>query len=359
MASIEKRKANDGSVSYRVKIRRKGVPLQTATFNRLTDAKKWINVVEGAIVQGRHFPGSEARKRTLGNLIDRYMEDVLPREKPHAQHDKPVHFHWWRERYGNLSLASVTPAILTEGRDALAKEETHVGKKRAPATVNRYMNTLSRAFTLAEKEWGWIESNPFRKVSKLKEPRGRLRFLDKKEISRLLDVCATNEPLYTIVLILLTTGARKGEVLNLTWDDVDFSRNILTFTKTKNDETRSVAMVPDVRERLLEESRVRTLGNDLVFPGNTGEPRLVQKSFERAVKRAGIKNCTLHTLRHTWASHAAMNGVSLLEIAGVLGHKTIQMTKRYSHLSNDHTVQVVHSVAANILSGDAEERKAE
>ncbi len=179
MASIEKRDTGDG-VSYRVKIRVKGRPPQSATFERLTDARRWAQSTEAAIRERRYFKTTEAQRRTLGELVDRYIRDVVPQKGTWAG-DQAKQLRWWRAELGRLMLSDVTPAVIAEARDKLAAGITVRGRQRSPATVNRYLAVLSHAFTLAVKEWGWLDDNPSRKVSKPREPRGRVRYLSDDE----------------------------------------------------------------------------------------------------------------------------------------------------------------------------------
>src|SRR5262249_21977397 len=207
-------------------------------------------------------------------------------------------------------------------------------------TVNRYLAVLSHAFTIAVREWQWCADNPVRKVSKSKEPRGRVRFLSEDERQRLLESCqvSRNSSLYTLVVLALSTGARRGELLSLHWSDVDLKRGMLTFCKTKNGETRAVPLTGYALDVLAHHTKIRRHNTTLVFPDRTGRrPVGIREAFEYAVKRAEIANFKFHDLRHTFASYLAMNGATLAEIAEVLGHKTLAMVKRYAHLSEAHT----------------------
>ena len=145
-----------------------------------------------------------------------------------------------------------------------------------------------------------------------------------------------------VVVLALSTGARRGELLSLRWADVDLKRGMLTFRQTKNGETRAVPLAGYALELLTQHAKRRRLDTTLVFPDKTGtRPLGIRDAFEGAVKRAGITNFHFHDLRHDFASNLAKNSASLLEIAEVLGHKTLQMTKRYAHLSEAHTAGVV------------------
>src|SRR6266699_2358183 len=112
MATIEQRTGKDGQLVYRVKVRRKGAPPLTATFHRLTDARKWAQVTEGAVLEGRHFKTAEAKRRTLAELIDRYLHEVLPRKSPSSIYMQTLQLNWWKAQLGHRALADITPAIL-------------------------------------------------------------------------------------------------------------------------------------------------------------------------------------------------------------------------------------------------------
>ena len=180
MARIKTRTATDGTLRYTAEVRLKGYPAQTATFKRLTDAKKWIQDTESAIREGRHFKTTEAKKHTLADMVDRYIKDVLPTKPKQAPAQLPQ-LERWKAEMGSYALADITPALIVECRDKLLTEPTPRGNIRSPATVVRYMAALSHAFTIAVNEWQWLEDSPMRKVKKPKESRGRVRFLDDDE----------------------------------------------------------------------------------------------------------------------------------------------------------------------------------
>jgi len=345
MATIRERKTGNGEVRYQAQVRLKGFPPQNATFNRKTDAKRWIQQTEAAIREGRHFKTTEAKKRTLAELIDRYVRDVLP-TKPKSMNAQGRQLRWWRDELGYRSLAEITPPLLSETRDKL-----HEG--RQPATVVRYMAALSHAFTVACNEWEWLNDNPMRKVRKPKEPRGRVRFLDEDERKRLLAACKASEcqQLYPVVVLALSTGMRQMEVMNLSWADVDLKRGYLILHETKNGERRSVPLVSHARELIEAMSKVRRLDTNLLFYSDVKPtvPVFIRNHWGKALKAAEIENFKFHDLRHTAASYLAMNGASLAEIADILGHKTLQMVKRYAHLSEQHTSKVLEAMNKGIF----------
>lgn len=355
MASIRKRTNKDGSTSYRVDIRLKGFPPQRATFARLTDAKKWVQQTESAIRENRYFKSAESRKHTFGELVDRYIKDALPTKSADFEKSQKAKMNWWKEQLGHHVLADVTPSLITECRDRLLAETTKRGITRSPATVNRYLAALSDAFSVAVKEWEWLEDSPMRKVKKPKEPRGRVRFLSEDgERPRLLKACeeSSNPYLYPVVVLALSTGMRQGEIMGLTWEDVDLHQGRATLHETKNGERRVVPLSGKALELLKAHAKVRRLDTNLLFPGkNPHKPMDLRSPWEAALKKAGIEDFRFHDLRHSAASYLAMNGASLAEIAEVLGHKTLQMVKRYSHLSEAHTAGVVARMNARIFGG--------
>lgn len=277
----------------------------------------------------------------MSELLDRYAENIAPRKK-HFRNDIR-HLNWWREQLGSYLLSDITPSLITQMREVLLTSHNC-----SESTANRYMATLSHAFTLASTEWEWVDENPCRKVRKLSEPRGRIRYLSEYEIERLLDACreSTSKDLYLAVVLSLSTGARQGEIMNLTWNQIDLDRKVITLYETKNKEIRTLPISTRIHALLTGRLTTRRIEAQLLFPSNKdpNKPAYLRDAFEVALKKAGISNFRWHDLRHTTASYLAMNGATLAEIAEVLGHKTLAMVKRYSHLSESHTAKVIESM---------------
>jgi integrase len=357
MANIEKRIARNGETTFRVKVRLKGVPVQSATFDKLKGAKDWAQQTETAIREGRYFKMKEAEKHTLTETIDRYVKNVIP-TKPKAEPNRLIQLAWWKAQLGTYVLADITPAIIAQHRDKLLTGDS--GKRRSHATVNRYLAALSHVFTIATNEWGWLDSSPVRKVTKMKEPRGRVRFLSDEERGRLLVACRTSSysHLYLVVVVALSTGARRMEVLGLRYQDMDVTRCVITLHDTKNGERRILPLTGHALELMQDHiEKIRLLNCDLVFPGHKNKkPMDIRTPFDNALKQAGITDFRFHDLRHSAASYLAMSGASLAEIAEVLGHKTLSMVKRYSHLSEAHTSKVVAKMNNAIFENHAGEK---
>ncbi len=176
--------------------------MQSATFATQREAKAWGAATEAKIREGHFFKEHALGKRTLAEhfpgtagtagspyakqfgknqklLIDRYVHTVLP-SKWNAR-NQGLQLAWWRARLGHLPLITITRATIAECHDELEAETVRGGERRAPATVVRYLAALSHVYSVAMRDWGWIESNPVRLERKPREPRGRVRLLDEGE----------------------------------------------------------------------------------------------------------------------------------------------------------------------------------
>jgi len=239
--------------------------------------------------------------------------------------------------FGGRYLYEITP-LDVENYKRKRKEQV------ATATVNRELACLKHIFNKAI-EWDKARENPVIKVKFFGVKNKRTRYLEKEEIKRLLSVCS--EPLKSIVTVALNTGMRKGEILNLKWRDIDFNQKIVYLLETKSGEKREVPINEIVCNALLE---MRKHPNSpYVFCKEDGKPyHKVQYSFEKALKKAEIKDFRFHDLRHTFASHLVMMGIDLKTVQELLGHKTFNMTLRYAHLSSDHKKQAVDHFSAQM-----------
>lgn len=340
MATFVKRPGPRG-VRWRAVIRRKGHEASD-TFSSKAEAEEWAIETEAEIDKGK-FTRVEALRHNVKEMVDRYLSDVAPSLK--SRRERIRHLRWWEREIGQVKLAHVTPALIAEKRDALARGETVRGV-RSGATVNRYLAALSHAFTMAVKEWGWMDSNPVRSVSRKKEPRGRVRFLDDDELKRLLRAAKESDDprLFPLLVLSLSTGLRQGEALRLRWRDVDLREGVAVIDQTKNEDRRAVPVTGFAAEVLQEFRKVQSINKDaLVFADTTGsdEATFPRWEWERALNAAKIEDFRWHDTRHCAASALAQSGASLMEIAQVLGHRTLQMVMRYSHLTHQTTTKAV------------------
>jgi len=361
MATIEKRESSKGEVRYRVRVRLRGEQQRTRTCKRLTDAKAWAVKVESDLGHGVYVPTTADRRRTLDELIDKFITDHLP-TSDYADKDKiEAHLGWWREHAGHVTLDKLTSKTIAGFRAELLKRRTgrlpavrEEGTADAPikqSTVNRYLAALSKVCKWAWKELGWLPSNPVLGVSKGAEHPGIVRFLADDERDALLAACrASPDPnIYCAVMLALATGARAGNLRMLKWDDVDLKRWTLRFVQTKNRQPRYVPVVGPAQAILQAHFDRDPTQKGWVFKGARDDAPADLDQPWRVVRAAaelvGDKHCRFHDLRHTTASYLTMNGASLAEVAEALGHRTLVMAKRYSHQSGEHVRGTLERIA--------------
>lgn len=285
--------------------------------------------------------------QTLADLLDVYERDFLPLQAPTTAYKKHCLYRHYRANFGHLLLTEITPAWLRVLRDQLA-----LGHK--PGTVRVYMDALSAALTVAVKNLDWLDEHPMRKVQKLPDLERRVRFLSTEECTRLLRACRrSNESrLYPVALLALCTGARKTELLTLRRSDLDLEDGYIHIRKTKNGHPRTVPLTGAALEHL-SKPIFRIMPPDAwLFPGpRRGRPTRIDYAWDKARKAAGLSDVRLHDLRHTAASYLAMSGATLLEIGEILGHRTMQMVKRYAHFTREHTRNVAERMTQQYLPG--------
>jgi integrase len=368
MPTIRERLARDGKKKFHVQVRMSGFPAMTASFTTRRAAERWAKTIEASMIEGRHFKGSEARRRSLGEAIDRYVLEEAPKKRGHAHGN---HLAWWRAKIGALKLADVTPAVLAEHRGKLAREtytrakvqskrSTVKGREaarftRKPATVNRYLAACSHVFTIACREWHWSTHNPFAAVGRLSEGPGRVRCLSLQERQRLLAETGKDPALHSFVLIALSTAARAGEIAGLAWRDVDLKDGRLLLRVTKNAEPRAAWLIGDALRLLKEHGKVRRLGGGAVFTSKTGKRYRYEKPFAAACKAAQLIDVRFHDLRHTAATLLAREGASEQQLRAIGGWKS-GVVSRYVHLAAADARDVLEKMNKKILGGaDAKE----
>jgi site-specific recombinase XerD len=214
-------------------------------------------------------------------------------------------------------------------------------EKWSPATINRHRALLSLTYRLAIRN-GKVKENPARLVRHRLEDNARIRFLSPEEETALRTAIEATCPERLAELELaLNTGIRLSEQYGLSWHDVSVIRRTLTIQRSKNGATRHVPL-NQAALRALEVLQARANGSEFVCGGlNTS-----RRWFDPAVKAAGLQSFTWHCLRHTFASRLVMAGVDIRTVQELMGHKTIGMTVRYSHLAPKHTLAAVERLDA-------------
>jgi len=293
-----------------------------------------------------------AEETTLQEAVSLYLAAYTGRDSTREQR-----LAVWVRIMGNTPLHAITPDDVDRGMALLAGEAPRVysgldadgnaifkrkGTKRSGSTLNRYLTALAALFTWARKNrvLPRTHESPTRHTDKAPEGRGRVRFLTDAERGRLLSACRQSPwpRLYLLVLMAITTGARRGELLGLQWRDVDLDRAEATLHDTKNGDRRLLILIPPVIAELEKFAPTDAhTSTALVFRSRLrpSQPYASAKAFNEAVQAADIKNFRFHDCRHCTASYLAQNGASLLEIADTLGHRQLRMVQRYAHLNTD------------------------
>ena len=358
MATIQKRVAKStGKVSYRVQVRRKGHPPLTATFDKKTDAKSWAADREAEVNQSKHFGYNIGKQHKLHDVIEPYIKEILPGKALNTARGQKTQLEWWQGELGTHRLSDISTSQVIKSRSRLM-EPDEAGNIRTPATINRYTAALRHVFNTALKQWELAQTNPVSAVPDLKEPKGRTRFLSDEERSSLLTACkASNNPyLHSIVSLAIATGVRLGNITGLKWEWVHFDLGIVVVPDTKNGEPHTFALSSATREILMQRHKDSDKACKWVFPNTRQDgPIDIRTAFRNAVKRAKIEDFTFHDLRHTTGSYLAMSGASNVEIADALNHKSLQMVKRYSHLSQPHAAKVLTSMNDKYLGAQTDD----
>lgn len=354
MASIYKRKNENGTTVWRAVVRIKGYPTVCYHCDRKQAAEDWAHEVERQIRAGQFKFDQHNQIRTFADLLNRYIQDGAL-EHHRSADDTRRHLDYWKARLGAYALVHITPELLGTERQILIDTPTHKGRKRTPSTTNRYCASLSALLTYAAKHLRWISENPALRLIKLRENPGRDRVLTEDEITRLLSASrASKSPyLYCVILVSLTTGARQGEILNLEWKHIDLENKVAYIKESKNGRPRSIALCDPVIAELRRLHELRNPQKPLVFASRTAFGRIdIKKAWQQALKRADIPNCRAHDMRHTFCTYAAAKGASNLQLQTATGHRTLNMLLHYTHLDVEVTKQFSNQIATQILRGN-------
>jgi len=295
-----------------------------------TSDKKLAQDIEAKIrteiVEGSYFEKLVGRNKTFGDMMDKFMAEHAPTVSENTQRSYTTSLKFLLPHFGDSNLISISPKMISRYK-VLRK-----GDGVKPATVNRELAMLSKAFSLAAKEWEWLKDNPVSRVSKEKENNARDRWLSKDEEKRLLD----NSPewIKQIIIFSLNTGLRLGELTGLEWSRVDISNKTILIDNSKNGEQRTIPLNKYALDVVTQRSRVRSLKCDYVFINRYGgkiKPNSLRDAFRKILRKVEIDEFRLHDLRHSFATRLTQSDVDLYKISKLLGHKDIKMTQRYAH----------------------------
>ena len=287
-------------------------------------AKRKVQVTEKRFLEIQRRPNV-----TFEQLGEHYLEYAKTNKRSWRRDERSIRV--LGRCFLGRRLFEITPLDIEKFKVARAKQVS-------PASVNRELACLKHMFTRAI-EWNMAIDNPVKRVKMFRENPGRIRYLTNQETQRLLGQCA--EHLRPIVITALYTGMRLGEILGLEWQDIDFDQKTVYIRKSKSGYSRDVPMAEPVYFALM---RLPKVGKHVFCKSDGTRFKEIRTAFNNAVQRAEVEDFRFHDLRHTFASHLVMNGTDLMTVKELLGHRTINMTLRYAHLSPEHKRKAVESL---------------
>lgn len=307
-------------------------------IKKIADAKLKKREVE--VIEGKHLDIRKASKVTFNKLANDFLQiHSRVNKKPLSHKRDEGLIKNLMEEFSGKKLSEITPKMIERYKE---KRKQIV----SPATVNREVACLKCMFNKAI-EWKDARENPVSGIELLAENNKRIRYLEREEIKTLIDNC--DKYFRPVVITALNTGMRRGEIINLKWENVDPKRGIIYLLDTKNGTQREVLMNEVVKKIFTELHRRKK--SEYVFTKKDGEHyKDVQKFFVAALKKSGIIDFRFHDLRHTFASHLVMMGVDLKTVQELMGHKKIEMTLRYSHLSPAHKKSAIERLGSEMVT---------
>lgn len=379
---------NKNSKSYKAIARVNGVVIKTSTFRVkkgrkdqavYNEAYNWALDIENKVKEGTYRKEEKKANYTVGQAIDKYLKDGNPKDKKgNKTGNYQTELEWFKKEIGNIPIKTLERSDIKACRDKLRKKHKEIPIKNSPgkgkvtdelitnSTVNRYLAYFSKFLSYCVYEYEIIPTNPMIGAKlKLKENDPRKRWLKElnERLTLLEDCKKVDYELYLCVLFALTTGARKSEILNLTWEYADIDKKAIFLTDTKNGEDRTVAM-PEILLKELkpfkEQSKVIKLKDVYLFKNTLGKPnnKLIQKLFPKVVKewteKRGYEKIMFHGLRHTYSSIGALIGFNTDIMDKITGHKNGRMTSRYTHADCESLREPMNIIAYYMLTAKKE-----
>ncbi|MBU4230797.1 MAG: tyrosine-type recombinase/integrase [Proteobacteria bacterium] len=320
MAFIEKR----GPYQWRVKICKKGFPSQTKTFSNKKNAEEWARMTVSEMERGLFISSSAAEQITVAEVLDRYEKEVFPRLADGGKRER-FRLVLLKNQFGHLSLAALRSNHVAAYRDQRLREVSS-------QSVKHELGLLNRVLRSAQIDGGihLPHGLPTAQIRMPKLPPGRYRRLQEGEEQRLIEaaIACKSKEIENIILFALETAARRGEIAAMRWEHVDLKMRtwVIPYVETKKS-PRTVPLSPKAIE-ILKSLPPQIDGNVWGM-----EKDSITQAFGRVCLQAGIKGLRFHDLRHESTSRLFEKPEwGIMEVAGVTGHKTLTMLKRYTHL---------------------------
>ena len=308
-----------------------------------TIAKEMLVVKKREVIQGTYKP--KKHKTSFEKFKEEYLKYSKNNKRPLSTIRDESSLKHLQKVFDSKRLSEISPILIEKYKTMRINE----GAK--PVTINHEMACLRHIFTMAIK-WGKAEKNPVKEVKFLKEPQGKDRILTYEEEGCLLAYVrskAKSRHLEAIIITALNTGMRKGEILHLKWENVDFKNGYIIVVETKNGEIRKIPMNEQLT-MALKKVKDKNSSPEYVFSENGKSYGDVKTGWWKALKEVKIENFRFHDMRHTFGSRLGMAGVDIKTIQELMGHKDIKMTMRYSHPTPEHkkrAVEILDSTHTN------------
>jgi len=321
---------NRGPYQYRARIRRRGFPPQTKTFETKGEAEAWERMILSEMDRGVFVSRATAERTTLFECLERYAEEIVPHKRGKRQDLSRI------KVLKSLPLAKCYMASIRGSDLASLRDKMLVEGKKA-STVVKYLAVISHLFNIARKEWG-MESlaNPVELIRKPVVNNGRERRLEEGEEEKLLRACRAqgNHWLEPLVIFAIETAMRKGECLKVEWKHINLADRVacLPGKITKNKKYREVPLSTRAIETL--KGLPRPITGKVFGTTDDASRKAYGKCCKDAVAKNGdpepIKDLTFHDLRHEATSRLA-GSYSAQDLAKIVGHTDLKMTLRYYH----------------------------
>jgi len=296
----------------RISYQGKRIQESLKTDNRKLAEKLYAKVLTN-IVEGRYFETAKIKSTKFDDMTEKYL-------KEHSHSRDPRTVKTLLTVFSGYMISQVTTKFIAEYKSMRLKSVK-------PATVYQELALLRRMFNVAIREWEWCKDNPVSRLSfSVGNRNARDRWLTPEEEKSLLDKATNPVWLRALIMVALHTGMRRGEILDLIWQNVDLLKRVIRIVKSKNGEKRTIPM-SNTLFTMFKSMNVRDISGR-VFPISGSSLR---HAFDKIVEKACIEDFRFHDLRHTFATRLIQNGVDLYKVKELLGHKTITMTMRYAH----------------------------
>jgi len=320
MATIRKLRGR-----WQAAVRRKGMKPRAKSFDTKAEAERWARELETEFDRFGRTPDTRlAENTTLGSLLQRYCNEVSPTKRGALQEIQRIGV-LVRHDICHRTLTGLSSADIATYRDERMKTV-------APSTVVRELAIISHAIEVAQREWGYLL--PFNPVKRIRRPtvaNARSRRLEGEEEQRLLDACDIGRTpcLKSLLVVAIETGMRRGELLSLTWANIDLPGRVAHLELTKNGSRRDVPLSARATEALATLRHEAAKPDDRPFPLTPGA---LEQAWNRLRARAGVRDLRFHDLRHEAISRFFEKNLNVIEVSTISGHKEIRMLSRYTHL---------------------------